>query len=162
MGAAGCGCTGVLQGQRGFTTARRSDQECAGASLDPATEKRIQRRDATVHSRLLKFCAVIGCHQPGEYGESTGPNGKVMEPAGEVATPELEHLQLPPRMAVYGRHDIQGDDTMRNTVQLQVRPFRSAVVQHDYGAVAPHEELLEGQDLAPVAKRALRQKPHLG
>ncbi len=46
-------------------------------------------------------------------------------------------------------------------MQLQVRPFRGSIVEHDDGATPSHEKLLERENLAAVTERALREEAQL-
>ena len=43
-------------------------------------------------------------------------------------------------------------------MELKIVLVRGEIIEHDHGAVATGEEMLQGQDLPPVAKRALREE----
>ncbi len=51
---------------------------------------------------------------------------------------------------------------MGDGVKLQIVLLRSQIVEHDHGAAALGEEVLQGQHLPAVAQGALRQEPELG
>jgi hypothetical protein len=66
------------------------------------------------------------------------------------------------RTSIQRRAVIQRQHAVRDAVQLQVRAFGGAVIKQQNGAVAAEEEVLHGQDLAPVAQRVLRHQAQLG
>ena len=56
---------------------------------------------------------------------------------------------------------MQGDDAMRDTLEMQVVFARSGVIQKEDCGIASTEELLELENLPPVAERRFREQPHL-
>ena len=94
--------------------------------------------------------------------DAAATDREVVVAAAEVAAAQLDDLQLPARLAVRRRLLLERDHAVGDALQLQVRALGGAVVEQEHRAVAADEELLEREDLAPVAQRALRQQAHLG
>ena len=51
---------------------------------------------------------------------------------------------------------------MRDAVELDVAGVGASVIEHQDGARAGREEMLQGQDLAAIAERVLRQEAQFG
>ena len=85
-----------------------------------------------------------------------------MVAAAEGHAAQLLDPQAAPLRAVLGRELLEVDDAVGEALQLQVGRVGGAVVEEDDRAAAAGEELLQGQDLAPVAQRVAGQQPHLG
>jgi hypothetical protein len=48
-----------------------------------------------------------------------------------------------------------------DALQLQVRSLACAIIDHQDCALVPDENLLQREDLAPIAERALREQAQL-
>jgi hypothetical protein len=51
---------------------------------------------------------------------------------------------------------------VRDAFHLQVLSAGAAIIQKEHGAVSAGEELLQLQDLPPLAQRSVREHAHLG
>ncbi len=85
-----------------------------------------------------------------------------MRPALELLAAHLDDAQAPPLGAEILRALLQADDAVRDAVQLKVARIGRLVVEQQHGARAVREEVLQREDLAPVAQRILCQQAHLG
>ena len=74
---------------------------------------------------------------------------------------QLDDAQPAPRDAVVGRHLLQANHAVGQALQLQIVLARGAVVEQHHGGAAAHEQLLQRENLPPVAQRVARQQPHL-
>jgi hypothetical protein len=152
----------VLHRHGRLARAGRPDQQRRGAPVDAAAQQRVQRAHAAGDRLAREVDRVPLRGQPREHLQAAASDRHVVHAAQEVAAAELDDLQVPQRRAVRRRALVQRDHAVRDALQLQVGPFGGAVVQQQHRAAAADEELLERQDLAAVAQRALRQQPQLG
>jgi hypothetical protein len=84
-----------------------------------------------------------------------------MVAAAELDAAHFQDVYTPPFLAEFLGNLLQADHAVGDTVQVLVR-LAGLIVEQQYGAGAGREELLEGQDLAAVAQRILRQQSHFG
>jgi hypothetical protein len=82
--------------------------------------------------------------------------------ASEVETAELGHAQPAALGAELGSELLEPHDPVRDAVKLEVGAVRGAVIEQQYRAPPPGEELLQGQDLTPIAQRLAREQANLG
>src|SRR5690606_42132041 len=79
----------------------------------------------------------------------------------ETATAKLQDLHLTQGVTVGRRPAVERDHAVGNALQLQVGGLARTIVEEQGRTVAASEELLQGQDLLPVAQRALGEQPQL-
>jgi hypothetical protein len=84
-----------------------------------------------------------------------------VEPSPEPNTAELDHPEAPALGAVVGVQLLEEDDAVRDALHLEVVVLARHVVEEEDRAVPPAEELLESEDLSPVAQRVPREQPQL-
>ncbi len=105
---------------------------------------------------------MLGGDQPRVDHQAAGLDGDVVEAAPEGDAAELLDLDAAAGRAEIQGQPLQGDDAMAEAVQVGVAIGAAGqVVDQQHGRVAAGEELLEGEDLAAVAQRILREQPHL-
>jgi hypothetical protein len=104
---------------------------------------------------------VIRRHEPRVDDDAAGEDAEVVVPVAEGQTAHLHELQPPPRRSVQRRVALQLHDAVRHALELHVVHVRGAVVEEEDGDVTPGEELLQRQDLLPIAQRALREETDL-
>jgi len=152
-----------LQRQRGLAGAGRPDDERAGAAVEPAAQQTIELGDAAADGLLIGVVGVVlGGDQAREDGQAAAADDVVVEAALELAPAQLEHPQSPSVAAKHQRLLLQPHDAVRKAVQAGLLDFLGHVVEEEGGAVEFGQEVLQGQDLAAVAQRALREQPDLG
>ena len=93
---------------------------------------------------------MIGGDQSRKHRNSALADDKIVEAASKIATPKLQHLQLPPDLSVRRWLEIEGDHAVGNAMKLQVRPVGGSIVQHDHRTFAADKELFQCQQLAAV------------
>ena len=82
-----------------------------------------------------------------------------------TAVPDAAHLddvQPPSLRAEPGQRLFERDDAVRDAVQLEIAARPALVVEEQHGAGARREEVLERQDLAAIADRALCEQAEFG
>jgi hypothetical protein len=75
---------------------------------------------------------------------------------------QLEYLEPSSFSPVVHCEVLERDDTVRDTLQLEVILQCRPIVEQQCGAIAAGEELLERENLAAEPKRIAREHPHLG
>ena len=60
-----------------------------------------------------------------------------------------------------GRPDSNLNADLTKWALASIEAKQRAIVEHQHGASASDEELLQGEDLSPITQRALRQETHL-
>ena len=105
---------------------------------------------------------MLGRDQAREHPQPALHDRVVVVAAAELDPAVLQHLQAPTLRAVLRLRLLEQQHAVRDAAHLQVLLGRGHVVEQQHGALAVHEELLERQDLAPVAQRVAGQQPHLG
>ena len=130
--------------------------------VQPAAEQGVERLEAAGDRFPEVGGLVFGGDEAGEDLDPAPPDGVVVEARPEVAAPHLDDLEPPPHSPVIGRVPLHADDAVGDAVQVRVAHVAGLVVDEQDRAVASGEELLEGEDLAAVAERVLRQQPQLG
>src|SRR5213082_2974429 len=110
---------------------------------------------------------------PRSASSSASPLGTISERKGWWCSAAIRraNTRMPPRSmrkswspplgAVERRELLQRNDSMGQALELEIARLAGAIVGHQYGGPARGEMLLERQELAPVAQRALGQEPHL-
>ena len=111
--------------------------------------------------RALEAGPVLGRDQPRKDLHAAGLDDEVVVAAAERLAAILDDPQPPPLGAVVGRQLLQPDHAVRDAVHGLVGRLGGQVVEHQHGRVVPGEIVLQRQDLAAVAQRALRQQADL-
>ncbi len=105
---------------------------------------------------------MLGGDQAREHGDAAAPDDVVVLALAELDAAQLRHGERAAEHAVLERRHRHRDEAVHDAVHLHVGAHRAAVVEQQHGAAALGEALLEGEDLAPVAQRVLREQAHLG
>ncbi len=142
---------GVLRRDRRFAGTRRTHQQRAGAAIRSAAQERVQRGDAALDPLRLKACAVLRGDQSWENGETAPDDGKIVISVPKIGAAKFHHPHPAARGAVNRSPLLERDDAMDDALQLEVGRLGGLVVEQNHGALATDEELLQRQDLAPVA-----------
>ena len=108
----------------------------------------------------VKVRVMFGGDQPRKHREAAAFEDEIVIAAAKLDAAHLDHAQPPSFRAEFLGGLLKRDHAVGDAVQLQVVRVGCPVVQHQHGAIAAGEELLQRQDLAPVAQRVLRQQPH--
>src|SRR3954453_13273624 len=111
---------------------------------------------------FLKAAVMLGCDQTREDLQAPAPDHEVMVAAPEVHASHLDDPNAPPLRPVGGSKLLEMDDGVTETVQVQVVLVCGQVVEQEYGRVVKQEEVLEGEHLAAVAQRPLREQADFG
>ena len=104
---------------------------------------------------------VLRRDQTREHTNAAALDAEVVVAAADIHAAHLDDPQPPPLGAVERRELLQRNDSMGQALELEIARLAGAIVGHQYGGPARGEMLLERQELAPVAQRALGQEPHL-
>src|SRR5688572_2337399 len=86
-------------------------------------------------------------------------NRKIMVASPKTTPTKFHDSQSAAFRPIDGRKLLQRNDPMRDTVQLEIGVVRSAIIEKQYTAFATNKKLLEGEDLTPISKGVLGQKP---
>ena len=105
---------------------------------------------------------MFGGDQAGKDPQASRFDREIMEAAAKPDAAHFDHAKPPPLRAVIDGELLEHHDAVRNRVQLQVVLGRREVVEQHDRAFAVGEEMLQGQDLAPVAQRVLGKQAQLG
>src|SRR5690348_8903908 len=152
----------VLQHEQRFADARRTDDQRARPGGQPAPGEIIEFRDAALDQIADKPGAVLGGDQTREQADAVRTDREVMVAAAKGLGPTFDDANPPPLAAIGPRQLIEMDDAVRDAVHGAVNGLGGQIIeQHDRRLVA-REIMLQREDLAPVAQRALRQKADLG
>ncbi len=160
--AASGGGNGELHGHRGLAGAGRADKQGAGAFFDAAAEQVVECLQAAGNTGLGERHHMFGGDQAGVHLQAAAHYSVIVVAAAELLAAELDDDQPAPGGAVVGVVLLQADDGVGDALHLQVVLHGGHVVEQQHGALAAGEELLERQDLAPVAQGAAGQQPQFG
>ncbi len=147
------------QGDDRFAGARGTKHQDAGAPLDAAAEKRIERLDVRLERRSLEFAAVFRRHEPRKHAHAARFDDEVVVTTPETLSPILEYSQPAAVGAVFRRQLLESDDAMRDAMDRPVLLVGRQVIEHQDRAVPLREKMLQREDLPAIAKRALREQP---
>ena len=101
-------------------------------------------------------------HELGIDHQAACADLEVVMPLDAGDTPYFDYADPPARPPKFEGHLLELNHAVRNTLQLLILLVGRSVVEHQNRTPAAGEVLLEGEDLATVAKRVARQQPHLG
>ena len=153
---------GELRGDRGLARPCRAHDERARAFLDAAAQQRIELRDAA--GQLRARSSVCRCSEATSLGKILRPplsDDVVVIPAAKLHAPVLDDAETAALGAVLGIQLLEQHHAVRDALHLQVAIDRGQVVEEDDGAVPGREELLQCEDLPPIAERAAGEEPQL-
>ncbi len=146
--------------QGGLADAGRADHQRVGAADQAAAEQLVEAfRAGRAHLRR-EVEHVLGRHQARIHRDAAGIERVVVVAATEADAAHLDDVDAAPLLAEFLGDLFEADDAVGDAVQVLVG-LAGLVVQQQHGAVTRREELLQGQDLAPVAQRVLGQQAHL-
>ena len=162
--AARRGRGGELRGERRFAGPRGADDQRAGALLDAAAEQRIELarcRFAAWRERLATRCSAAT--RRGIDLEAAVADDVVVIPAAKRDAAVLDDAQPAALGAVLGVELLE-QDRRRARCSAPAGRDRRAVMSSSRSdrALAADEELLQRQDLPPIAQRVSGQEPELG
>jgi hypothetical protein len=138
-----------------------ADNQRAGAFLDPAAEQVVQLPNLRGQFVAAATAAMFGGHEPREHPEPALGDQVVVKAAAERGAAVLDDAQAAALRAVLGTEVLQQDHAVSDALHVQIVIGGCHVVEHDDRAVTPGEELLERQDLPPVAQRIAGHEPQL-
>ena len=104
----------------------------------------------------------LRCSAETSRGKTRTPPVSMIEvviAAAEALAAIFDHPQPAPLGAIFGRQLLEPDHAVRDAVHGLVVRLAGQVVEHQHGRAAAREIMLQRQDLAPIAQRALRQQP---
>src|SRR5262249_30264946 len=94
--------------------------------------------------------------------KAAGLDHEVMIAAPKLSSAILEHAQPSAFRAIVRRKLLEPEHALRHAVHRLVVHLGGEVVEEQHGRPPPREEVLERQDLTPIAQRALRQQADFG
>ena len=97
-------------------------------------------------------CMVFGSHETRENVDTAGSDREVVKAAAVWLPAILQYANAPPLGAIGGGEFFKADNTMRDAMNGLVCGFRGEIVQKQDRGAMTGEVVLEGKDLAPVAK----------
>ena len=148
-------------GNQRFAGAGRSDDQRARAGRDPAAKQRIKFGNTGRNRIARHMSTMFGRHEPRENIQAARGDGDIVEAAPVFLSPILEHPHAAAFGAIGGRQLLQLNHAMRDAVHGLVCRIRGQIVQQQYRGTHAREMMLDGQDLSPIAQRALRQQTDL-
>ena len=105
---------------------------------------------------------MLGREQPRKDLQSAGSNGVIVIAAPKFNPAHLRHAQPSPLRAIVEPQLLQSDDAVYDAVELKIVALRRHVVDHQHRRMPRPQEVLQRENLSPIAQRVLRQQPHLG
>ena len=105
---------------------------------------------------------MLGCDQAGKSEDATRADDIVVMTAAEAHAPVLDHAEPATLGPVIGMELLEPDHAVRDAVHLQVVLGGGQVVEQHDRAGAYREELLQRQDLSPVAQGGAGQQSQFG
>lgn len=150
----------IESGERGLSHAGGADQEYARPALEASAHQDVHRPVAAVEA-LADGSVGVRDDRAGIHREASPANGEVVVAAVEIDTAHLDDSQSATLASVLGKHLLQADHTVGDALELEVLVEGRFVVEKQYGAVTPNEELLESEDLSAIAQRRLCEQAHL-
>ena len=138
------------------------EDQHARAALDAAAEQRVQLGRFGRQDLALERLAMLGRDQPREDPHAAGVDDEVVVAAAVALAAIFDDPQPAALGAIFGRQLLEPDHAMRDAVHGPVVRLARQIVEHQHGRPAAREIMLQREDLAPVAKRGLRQQPDLG
>ena len=157
LAARHCGSE-IVKAKERLSGARRSDDERARSRIDPAAEQGIEFTDAAAHHSAGVFGPVLGRDEARKYADTARREDEVMIAAAEILAAAFDDAQTPPLAAIDRRELVEMDDAVGDAVDGAIGALRRQVVEHDHGGIVPGKIVLEREDLAAVAQRALREQ----
>ena len=97
--------------------------------------------------------------QPRKHLEAALLDDVVVISAAKLHAPVLDDAETATLRAVLGIQLFEQHHAVRDALHLQIAVDRGQVVEEDDGAVPGREELLQGEDLPPIAERAAGEQP---
>ena len=129
--------------------------------MDTPAEQRIQPLRAACNRLAVELLVVFGSDEPRKDRQTAVLDDEIMVTTPEGDAAHLGHPQPAPFRSVIEGHLFEQDDTVGDGMKLQVLRMGGQVIEQQHRALPAGEEVLESEDLAPVAQRVLRQEPHL-
>ena len=151
----------IAERQRRLARPGRPDDQRGRPPIDAAAEQGVQIGNAAREDRLVELRRLLGRHQTREDAQPALDDRQLVIAAARLEAPNLHHPQPPPLVAVVGGVLLEHDDAVGDALQLPVVLGRGPIVEEEHGAPPPGEELLEHQDLTPIAQRVLGQQAQL-
>ena len=151
----------ILNGHARFSGPGGPQDQVAGASCQTAPQHRIERLDAALDVLANVAAGMLDGHQAGKNAHSAANDPKVVVAFSVRPAAQLADLQPAPEDPIVRSPALQADDPVADTVQVHVEDLARLVVREDDGALTAREELLERENLPPVAERILSQQTHL-
>ncbi len=127
----------------------------------PPPRSVIQRVHSARQPASRRRAATVGGDDALEYLEASASNQKIVIPAAKADAAILDDANAPPLGAIFRIAQVEQDHAMRNALYLQIVIRLRSIVQHEDRAVASGKELLEREDLPPIAKRIAGKQPQL-
>ena len=153
---------GVGQGERGLADACRPDQQGVRAAFEAAAEQLVKLRVAARRRVAGEAPTMLGGDQPRKNPQSPGLDDEIVVAAAELDAAHLDDAEAPALRAVVDGELLQQHHPVRDRMKLEVVLTGAEVVEDHDGAVAAGEEVLQREDLPPIAERILRQQPQFG
>src|SRR6185312_1525670 len=147
-----------LQGDRALAGPRGTQDQRARSALDAAAEQLIEPWNLALDRVAGKPAVVLGRDQSWIDLHTAGPDGEVVVAAADRLAAILGDSQPTPLGAERRCELLETDDAMDDAVRGLVAILGRAIVEHYHGGAMAREVVLECEDLAPVAKRILREQ----
>src|SRR5690242_9959012 len=100
-------------------------------------------------------------NQTRKHLQSAAPDREVVIAASIVRTAKLDHAEPPARCTEHGCKLLQRNDRMRDALKVEIRTLRCLIIEQQDRAFPSDEKLLERQNLASIAQRALSEQTEL-
>jgi hypothetical protein len=102
---------------------------------------------------------MLGREQPRIDLQSAGSNGVIVIAAPKFNSAHLRHAQPSPLRAIIERQRLQSDDAVHDAVKLKILALRDHVIDHQHFERREPQEVLQRENLSPIAQWVLRQQP---
>ena len=150
-----------MQGENALACAGRPEQQRARPCLDPSAEQFVESRNAGPHALAGELPTMLGRHQAGKDVGAAGANNEIVIAATEPLATIFHDAKAAALRAILGRHFLEPQNAMGDTVDRLVRRLRREVVQKEHGYALAGEGMLQGEDLPSIAQRTLGKQADL-
>jgi len=151
-----------LRRDRGLAGTRRPHQERARAVLNATAEQIVERRNAARQPCRRRRRMVLACDQARKDLEPAPGDDVVVIAPTKIDPAELDDGKPASLGTVLGIELLEAHHAVRDALKLQVRRRAGQIVEQEHRARRAGEELLEGEDLAPVTQRIAGDQSQFG
>ena len=152
----------ILHGEGTFAGAGGPHEEHVGPARDAAAKEPVEFFQAAGDDFAVERRVMFGGNEAREDAQSAAGDDEIVEPAAKAHAAKLHDAQAAAFGTVFGRGVIELEDAVGNGVRLRLSAIVQTIVQQDDRGVFADKVLLQRENLAAKAQRALGEQAELG